>query len=138
MQRQKNLFVLLACSSLLPLGAIVPAAAQQANAYQGVSKPPAEQMDTTPDAPPPPPVAQAPQPAPDSVQVTVQTVPPAPMAAAPLPSADPLWPHPRIWITPHVASTTQADSGADAVLANLERHARGETLIGLIDRARGY
>jgi len=56
----------------------------------------------------------------------------------PLPSADPLWPHPRIWITPHVASTTQADSGADAVLANLERHARGETLIGLIDRARGY
>jgi len=89
MQRQKNLFVLLACASLLPLGAIVPAAAQQANAYQGVSKPPAEQMDTTPDAPPPPPVAQAPQPAPDSVQVTVQTVPPAPMAAAPQPSADP-------------------------------------------------
>lgn len=56
----------------------------------------------------------------------------------PLPAAHPFWSHPRIWMTPHVASTTAAESGAEAVLANLRRHARGEPMAGLIDRKRGY
>ena len=50
----------------------------------------------------------------------------------------PFWGHPRIWLTPHVASTTQPESGALAVLANLRRHQQGEPMEGLVDRARGY
>lgn len=50
----------------------------------------------------------------------------------------PFWTHPRLWLTPHIASTTQPESAAEAVLANLARHARGEAMHGLVDRTRGY
>jgi glyoxylate/hydroxypyruvate reductase A len=50
----------------------------------------------------------------------------------------PFWTHPKIWLTPHIASTTQPESAAEAVLANLARYARGETMHGLVDRKRGY
>lgn len=56
----------------------------------------------------------------------------------PLPPAHPVWSHPRIWLTPHVASTTQPESGADAIISNLRRYLRGEQLVGLVDRSRGY
>lgn len=49
-----------------------------------------------------------------------------------------LWTHPRIWLTPHIASSTAGEGGAEAVLANLQRHARGLAPIGLVDRSRGY
>ncbi len=54
------------------------------------------------------------------------------------PAGHPRWSHPRIWLTPHVASTTQAESGADAIIATIRRHLAGETPIGLIDRTQGY
>ena len=56
----------------------------------------------------------------------------------PPPPQHPLWSHPRIWLTPHIASTVQPESGADAVIANIRRHFRGEAPIGLVDRTRGY
>jgi len=56
----------------------------------------------------------------------------------PLPEGRPFWSHPRIWLTPHIASTTQPDSGAEAVIANIHRHVRGERLAGLVDRVHGY
>lgn len=56
----------------------------------------------------------------------------------PLPENDPLWSHPRVRITPHIASATQPVTAARAVIENLRRHARGEPLAGLVDRARGY
>ena len=56
----------------------------------------------------------------------------------PPPLESPLWKHPRVWLTPHIASSTTAQSGAEAILDNLDRHARGLPLIGLVDRARGY
>ena len=56
----------------------------------------------------------------------------------PLPSEHPLWSHPRVRITPHIASMTQPASAARVVLDNLRRYARGEPLVGLVDRARGY
>ena len=56
----------------------------------------------------------------------------------PPPPQHPFWSHPRIWLTPHIASTVQPESGADAVIANIRRHLRGEAPIGLVDRARGY
>jgi glyoxylate/hydroxypyruvate reductase len=55
------------------------------------------------------------------------------------PAADhPFWTHPKIWLTPHIASTTQPESAAQAVLSNLARYARGETMHGLVDPRRGY
>lgn len=56
----------------------------------------------------------------------------------PLPAGHPFWTHPRIWLTPHIASMTQPETAVEAVLANLERHARGERMHGLVDRALGY
>ncbi|SDH98258.1 2-hydroxyacid dehydrogenase [Paraburkholderia phenazinium] len=56
----------------------------------------------------------------------------------PLAADHPLWRHPRVMLTPHVASMTQPDSAVEVVLDNLRRHREGEPLIGLVDRARGY
>jgi glyoxylate/hydroxypyruvate reductase len=56
----------------------------------------------------------------------------------PLPAAHPFWSHPRVRITPHIASMTQPESAARIVLDNLRRYAAGEPLVGLVDRARGY
>ena len=56
----------------------------------------------------------------------------------PLPQAHPLWRHPRVHITPHIASMTQPTSAAEVVLENLRRFEAGEPMTGLVDRARGY
>jgi len=56
----------------------------------------------------------------------------------PLPAHHPFWRHPRIALTPHIASMTQPTSAAEVVLDNLRRHAAGEPLLGLVDRTRGY
>lgn len=56
----------------------------------------------------------------------------------PLPSDHPLWLHPCVQITPHIASMTQPQTAARVVIDNLRRHACGEPLVGLVDRARGY
>jgi glyoxylate/hydroxypyruvate reductase len=56
----------------------------------------------------------------------------------PLPPVQPLWRHPRIWITPHIAGITQPETAAVVVLENLRRYRRGEPLLGAIDRAQGY
>lgn len=56
----------------------------------------------------------------------------------PLPSDHPFWSHPAILLTPHIASVTQPDSAAQAVIANLRRHRAGLDPVGLVDRQRGY
>ena len=56
----------------------------------------------------------------------------------PLPAGHPLWRHPKVLITPHVASVTQADTAARVVIDNLRRHRDGQPMVGLVDRARGY
>lgn len=56
----------------------------------------------------------------------------------PLPADHPLWRHPNVLITPHIASVTQPKTAADAVIANIRRHWAGLPLIGEIDRQRGY
>jgi glyoxylate/hydroxypyruvate reductase len=56
----------------------------------------------------------------------------------PLPPEHPLWAHERVRITPHIASVTQPATAARAILDNLQRFARGEALVGLVDRQRGY
>ncbi|HSW84404.1 MAG TPA: glyoxylate/hydroxypyruvate reductase A [Usitatibacter sp.] len=56
----------------------------------------------------------------------------------PLPEEHPLWTHPGVIITPHVASQSQPETSAAAVLENVRRHRRGEPLVGMVDRLRGY
>jgi len=56
----------------------------------------------------------------------------------PLPAEHPFWAHPRVFVTPHVASMTQPETAAPILLENVRRHQRGEPLVGLIDRDRGY
>jgi glyoxylate/hydroxypyruvate reductase A len=56
----------------------------------------------------------------------------------PLPQGHPFWEHPRIWLTPHVASATQAETAAHALMDNLRRHAAGLPLEGVVDRSHGY
>jgi glyoxylate/hydroxypyruvate reductase A len=56
----------------------------------------------------------------------------------PLPSGHPFWTHPKVVLTPHIASMTQPDTAADAVLDNIRRHREGLPMHGLVDRARGY
>jgi glyoxylate/hydroxypyruvate reductase A len=56
----------------------------------------------------------------------------------PLPAGHALWNHPRVLITPHIASMTQPETAVDVVLDNLRRHRAGEPLLGLVDRRRGY
>ncbi|MBY6262667.1 glyoxylate/hydroxypyruvate reductase A [Azospirillum sp. 412522] len=56
----------------------------------------------------------------------------------PLPPEHPFWRHPRVFVTPHVASMTQPQTAAPILLDNIRKHQRGEPLLGLIDRERGY
>ncbi len=56
----------------------------------------------------------------------------------PLPADHPLWAHPKVFLTPHIASITQAETAARAVIANIRRLQAGLDPIGLVDRARGY
>lgn len=56
----------------------------------------------------------------------------------PLPAGHPFWRHPRIQLTPHIASMTQPVSAAEAVIDNLRRFEAGEAMVGLVDRSRGY
>lgn len=56
----------------------------------------------------------------------------------PLPGGDPLWTHPKVMITPHIASVTQPATAAQVVANNIRRHQVGEKMIGLIDQNRGY
>lgn len=56
----------------------------------------------------------------------------------PLPPEHPFWAHPRVFLTPHVASMTQPGTAAPILLENVRRHQRGEPLMGLVDRSRGY
>lgn len=56
----------------------------------------------------------------------------------PLPADHPFWTHPRIVMTPHVASMTRADSAAQALIANIRRFEAGADMDGEVARDRGY
>ncbi|MBR1192139.1 glyoxylate/hydroxypyruvate reductase A [Bradyrhizobium sp. AUGA SZCCT0240] len=56
----------------------------------------------------------------------------------PLPEGHALWSHPKVMITPHIASVTQPHTAALSVIENIRRHRAGKNPIGLVDRTRGY
>ncbi|NIA71307.1 glyoxylate/hydroxypyruvate reductase A [Pelagibius litoralis] len=56
----------------------------------------------------------------------------------PLPEDHPFWEHPKVFMTPHVASMTLPESACQAVVANIHRQEAGEPLRHVVDMARGY
>ncbi|KRE08072.1 glyoxylate/hydroxypyruvate reductase A [Bosea sp. Root670] len=56
----------------------------------------------------------------------------------PLPPGHRLWSHPKVILTPHIASKVEAEPAARAVIENIRRHRSGLPPIGLVDRSRGY
>lgn len=56
----------------------------------------------------------------------------------PLPENHPLWAHPKVVITPHIACQTRPDDAAAHVIAAIKAECAGEPIKGLVDRSRGY
>lgn len=56
----------------------------------------------------------------------------------PLPKDSPLWTHPRVFITPHAAASSDPAHLAPAMLAQMDAFDRGEPLRDLVDRKAGY
>lgn len=56
----------------------------------------------------------------------------------PLPENHAFWTHPKILLTPHIASFTQPHSAARTVVENIKRYQSGLEPLGLVDRSRGY
>ncbi|MFQ6024595.1 MAG: 2-hydroxyacid dehydrogenase, partial [Acidiferrobacterales bacterium] len=51
----------------------------------------------------------------------------------PLPRDHPFWRHPKVTVTPHIASITSPDTGAIPVVENIRRHQKGEPLTNVVD-----
>ena len=56
----------------------------------------------------------------------------------PLPLAHPFWAHPRVTVTPHIASETRPESAAEVIAENIRRGEAGEPFLHLVDRRAGY
>ena len=56
----------------------------------------------------------------------------------PLPAGHPFWKHPKIWISPHVASVTQPSTAAKGVLDGIARLRAGLPLENVVDWSEGY
>jgi glyoxylate/hydroxypyruvate reductase A len=59
-------------------------------------------------------------------------------AHEPLALDDPLWQHPRIVITPHMASSASDPTIKQQILGNVQRLMEGLTPLHTVDRLRGY
>ena len=56
----------------------------------------------------------------------------------PLPSSHPFWSHPRVTVTPHIASETRPATAARVIAENVRRGEAGEPLLHLVDRDARY
>ncbi len=56
----------------------------------------------------------------------------------PLPAGHRFWAHPRVTVTPHVASETRAATASEVIAENIRRAEAGEPLLYLVDREAGY
>lgn len=56
----------------------------------------------------------------------------------PLPADSPLWTHPKVLVTPHMAAVTDARSTAIAMAESMARVRRGEPPLNPVDLGRGY
>ncbi|QPH55698.1 2-hydroxyacid dehydrogenase [Pontivivens ytuae] len=56
----------------------------------------------------------------------------------PLPAGHPFWHHPRVTVTPHIASETRPVTAVRSAAANIARAERGEGLLHTVDFGLGY
>lgn len=56
----------------------------------------------------------------------------------PLPSEDPIWKHPKIRLSPHVAAPTHQHMAVKEMAANIRRFENGEPVLHAVDRSLGY
>ncbi|MEJ1991798.1 MAG: glyoxylate/hydroxypyruvate reductase A [Maritimibacter sp.] len=56
----------------------------------------------------------------------------------PLPEDHPYWTHPRVTVTPHIASETRPETAAQVIAENIRRGEAGEPFLHLVDKAAGY
>ncbi|MNG19337.1 Glyoxylate/hydroxypyruvate reductase A [compost metagenome] len=50
----------------------------------------------------------------------------------------PFWKHPRVLLTPHIASDVQVEGSVAVIVENFLREAMGTPLLNLVDRMKGY
>ncbi|MEC7764518.1 MAG: glyoxylate/hydroxypyruvate reductase A [Pseudomonadota bacterium] len=56
----------------------------------------------------------------------------------PLPVDHPYWAHPRVTVTPHIASETRPETASRVVAENIRRVEAGKPLLNEVDKRRGY
>ena len=56
----------------------------------------------------------------------------------PLPTDHPYWYHPRVTVTPHIASATRPETAAKVIVENIRRGQMGEPFLHMVDRKAGY
>ncbi len=56
----------------------------------------------------------------------------------PLPPEHPYWAHPRVTVTPHIASETRPKTASQVIAENIRRGEAGEPFLHLVDRDLGY
>jgi len=56
----------------------------------------------------------------------------------PLPADHPFWGHPKVTVTPHIASETRPETAAQVIAENIMRGEAGGPFLHLVDRERGY
>lgn len=56
----------------------------------------------------------------------------------PLPADHPYWRHPKVTLTPHIASLTNPETAVLPIVENLKRLRSGQPFINLVDRNAGY
>lgn len=56
----------------------------------------------------------------------------------PLPPDHPFWAHPKVTVTPHVASETRAPGAARVIAENVRRGEAGAPFLHVVDRAAAY
>ena len=56
----------------------------------------------------------------------------------PLPSTHAFWHHPKVTVTPHIASSTRPDSASRVIADNILRSVQGKQLLHLVNRQSGY
>jgi glyoxylate/hydroxypyruvate reductase A len=56
----------------------------------------------------------------------------------PIPPNDPIWNHPKVVVTPHIAVVTKLEAAVPQIKENIRRLQAGEKLINRVEKSKGY